>query len=1005
MAYSPLASRLACTTALMGCVSLAAPDPALAAEIVINTPGAVRQTLGDNDSLTISGSGSIVDDNAVLVNGSANAGSITNAGAILAGDRYGIYIGTSSTLTGGIINTGTIQVTSASASDGVYFAFQGSASGGLFNSGQIEATGTIFSNGVRFVGGTLDYLTNIGQIVGESNGIHFTGGSITNGITNSGTITGTNAAGIVARTNVTMGGISNDGIISGAQDGILLYSSAITNGITNSGNIEGTAQAGIDINNSSSLSGGIHNSGNITGGSLGIRLNSAASFSGGLTNSGLIQSSNISGTGVQIVGTTIDSLTNTRTGQILNGGGGISVTAGHITGALTNAGSINSNIGNGLYAGTGTTIGSITNSGIISSNLNDGIILLSQVSVGSLTNSGTIRGHTGIRLETSSSISGGIVNSGTIEGTGGTAILLGGLSSNVPITLNGGRIIGDIIDNNLSSGFSSLIIGGDFTTEGNFEVSNLTVGSGKTLTIASGNAVTLYDMPSSSGGTFRFGVNNSSGSGHGTLTVIGTPLDFTGAKLAVQYTGGPLTDGATLTLAQGNSSVVGGPGTTPTRLAGSTALWNFLAHESGRDLLLSVQRGTPTWSNGPNAAAGNALLSLDGTSNPQIQQVVNNLNAAPDDAALNRVAESVQPASDGAVFTAVQSFVSRTFDLADMRLASLQSPAQARTSSFTASDENWLGQNHPSRFISRDYRSLQGQSSDPLSLGIGNSQLGGTGNNAWVQVFGQSLQQGQRQGVAGYRADTGGMAFGYDNSDLIPHATIGAAVSYGSTGIRSHNANNARTDVDSYQATLYGGYDLGGGTWLRGMAAYAINDNETTRFNVGGTPGSTARGQFDGHQYAAQAEIGQDVAVGKAIITPSALVSYTYYDPEDYTEQGSGGTSLRVNQKSMQSLAVGIGVAARTDFKTPEGATITPEVRTGARYSPVLDRVETTSAFTGGGPAFSTQGPTLPKASANVGAGITYSATENWDVKVSYDYQVREDFQAHAGYVQTSFHF
>ncbi len=204
------------------------------------------------------------------------------------------------------------------------------------------------------------------------------------------------------------------------------------------------------------MTGSITNSGTISGISLfGISLNSGSTIDS-LTNSGTISGNS---TGISLNDSTIGSLTNIDT--ISGGYTGIYLNASTI-GSLTNSGMISGN-STGISLNASTISGGITNSGLIEGGNGVGIRVINNGTISSLTNSGTISGVLqGIRLSSTSTI-GSLTNSGTISGGGYTGIRLSSTSTIGSLT-NSGTISGGLHGIYLSS--NSTISGGIVNNSG-----------------------------------------------------------------------------------------------------------------------------------------------------------------------------------------------------------------------------------------------------------------------------------------------------------------------------------------------------------------------------------------------------------------------------------------------------------------------------------------------------------------------------------------------------------
>ena len=984
-------------------------------------------------------------------------------------------------------------------------------------------------------------------------------------VTNTGSISGVNPA--VSVLNAAAVSITNSGAISGTGKGIEIVSTGnISGGITNSGTIHGSSNAGIFVRSHSNISGGITNSGTISGGS-GILVTSNSDISGGIVNQagGVISGANSAG---------IEVFHSDVSGGVTNSGtiqgktvGVLVVVSSNISGGVLNRGTISGGAsGMGIFVGTHSDIsGGITNSGTISGG--SGILVTSNSDIsGGIVNQagGVITGNTGI-LVSNGKISGGITNAGTIDGTGGTAISLVGLTGSTPITISGGQIIGDVTDSNPAGNFSDVTVGGNFTTNGNFNVSDLQVTGGNMLTIKSGNKITL-DHQTASAGTLDFGV--TSAASFGSIAVTGAP-DLTGTTIKVAVAPSPtLANGDQLLIIQGGAPVVGGPGATLTPVADNSAVWDFSIANGGNpdDVFLFVTaasaQGTCGVAATPNNKAACGILEANSsTTNPQLQQILTNINGAATTQGVNKILEATLPTVDDSGRTAALDVSDNVLGLLGERLTALRDgedgdtgmsagdssgmaaegapvvppreagqtlpyadaetqrtvqPSQtgnnvrahiasdrygpegltaddiesddaAQTVSATGhvelvqsgniiradkivysltsdrvsaqghvviatadgdvhfADEMQLTQQTGNGFVkvletaltnpdkSEPGERLAGLSGGPESgasgMSAGDGYASGKSNDntsllnqtkqvmpiafrdekpdseMWMQGFGRDANQGERDNIAGYHANTWGGAAGMDTRNIADNLVAGVAVSYGRTDARSNNANTTDTGVDSYQLTLYGDYDPKGETYIDGLAAYSFNRNETMRHDVGGVAGLTAHGHDDADQVTAQVEAGREYAAGETILTPDIMAHGVWYKPGSYTETGAGGADLNVSGNSQSLLELGAGIKAGWIYGESDGSIIKPQLRAGYRYALVDDRIDDTAQFTGGGGTFTTQGPNPARSSVNLGGTLRYYTPSRWSFTASYDFDWKQSYTANAGYIKAGYRF
>jgi len=795
---------------------------------------------------------------------------------------------------------------------------------------------------------TADIITNDGTISAADNGIVITNGGIIDMIINNGFIAGLLTAGLR--------------MSSGAS---------ITGGLTNSGTIEGVDQS-LFIQDQATIDGGLVNSGTFSGAINGIYFTSNALLTGGLTNSGTIGGSNRA-LQVQNAATIIGGLTNS--GTISGGRAGISlISNANLSDGLTNSGIINGDVSYGISIFNNSTLsGGLTNSGAISGNDSSarGINLgNSSTLIGGLANSGIISGGSfGIYLESNSILSGGLTNSGTIDG--GIAIDTASLVDS--IVLNAGRIIGDVIDATPISG-SDIIVDGTFTTEGNFDVSSLTVNNARTLTISSGNTFTSYN-DAVINGTLSFEIVDTAH--YGSLIITDGAADLTNATITISAASATLANGDEIRIINGDDAIIGGPGATKTLVTDNSFLWDFRMFDGtaaatatdNTDLFVeamqvSTSEQAATTPNNQSVAV--VIDSLGGTPDPQLQQIIANLNNAPTQQAVNDILESVTPTIDTAVSDATSAIAHQSVDMINARLSDLRAGSGISSGHLT----------------------------DSLAI--------------WGQVFGQHASQSKRDNIAGYSANTYGFVGGIDTDHLFDNATIGLALSYGSSAIKSKDANSTRTDINSYQIGLYGDYNLPQDYFISGSASYGYNDIQSVRRDVGGIAGLTATGDYSAEQYTAHIETGKDFQIKQAYaptITPTIGATYTHLSPDSYTETGAGGANLTVETDTIESLELGAAIKSQWDINQTDGSVLSPSLHAGYRYDIIGDTIQSTSNFTGGGASFNTQGADPARGTATIGAGLQYQATSNWTLSAGYDFEIRQDYTAHAGILRAGYAF
>jgi len=313
----------------------------------VNTAVTATQTINGNDSLTVTGAGSIrtTGDGSDGISASGGSNTITNSGSISTTGvgSDGIYAaGGSNTIT----NSGSISTTGVEGA-GIYASGDGNT---ITNSGSIITTGDDYADGIG-VYGDRTTITNSGTI--STSGVDSVGiyaGSAYNTITNSGSISTTGADSAAISNVGAYSTITNSGSISTSGAGAGgIHARSGHNTITNSGTIsaKGANGYGISFVNSSNT---ITNSGSIsTTGTVSYGIYDRDG-SNTITNSGSISTT---GTGSYAIYALAGSNTITNSGSIISAQSYAIYFSGSANTLNLN---IPSFLGGNVNLGTGTTV-------------------------------------------------------------------------------------------------------------------------------------------------------------------------------------------------------------------------------------------------------------------------------------------------------------------------------------------------------------------------------------------------------------------------------------------------------------------------------------------------------------------------------------------------------------------------------------------------------------------------------------------------------------------------
>jgi len=274
-------------------------------------------------------------------------------------------------------------------------------------------------------------------------------------------------------------------------------------------------------------------------------------------------------------------------------------------------------------------------------------------------------------------------------------------------------------------------------------------------------------------------------------------------------------------------------------------------------------------------------------------------------------------------------------------------------------------------------------------------------SGVWAQGFGSYLHQGAQQASQGYTADVWGISFGYDRH-LFQNMVAGFSGAFARNNITTGDVNT-RADADSYQGSLYG--SLARDAWyLDAVLSFAYNRYDASRHIVFAGIDRTAKSNYGGYQYSGYFEGGYTLKASGLLLTPLVSVHAMRLELEDYTETQAGALNLKMDRQRYNLFQTGLGAKAAYPVKS-NSLRITPELHAKWLYDFAGDAQQATSTFTGGGASFVTTGFEPPRTSGNIGAKLTILTRTNWSISLNYDFEMKQDFYSHNGWVNLRYEF
>jgi outer membrane autotransporter protein len=886
---------------------------------------------------------------------------------------------------GSLTNNGTLTGTSALSVGG-----NGGGIGRIENNGQIHATGA--TDSAIYNGGVVGTLVNNGSLLSDNMaGVNTVNVLIR--LENSGQITGARLG--VANTGA-LGTAVNTGTIAATttqSTGVGVWSTGQVGSINNSGLI--TGYTGVMIapsGNASSDStlGKLSNSGGVVGTSAGL-----SNYGGTISTIENLAGGRFTGTDTNY-STGISNGWTTANGMLYGGTIGAISNAGTISGGYygiyneSAIGTIN-NLAGGLITGLG---GAISNQSATSS-------------IGQIYNAGVIAGWIINRSPNDLRIS------GPTDGTFGTITSFGPtysgtiVSTNADVRFNGGNLV---VGNHFDLGgtrtayndASVLQINKTIQVSGNYAQA-----AGAKLQIGvAGNAVTTGDM--------------SSDSGYGRLVVSGNTTLAAGSRVALQSMGYNFAAGQRYVVIDTAGTANYNASSLVYSVNGSNTLdasGAEVANGTHKSLVVTLANGT-----GANNDSGNGGINTGGSAgvigggsagtSPQVANASNNGGLSAFDPRTNATIASTPNAS-----SALHGLLGYT-GVSDPQLLNLFNATLGSLSDRSGDAANRVGKQLAA---AQNTRAAGAATFD--SLGVVNSHVNGlrlaqaggtgvaTGDSAanwgvWGQAFGGHASQSARDGVDGYSANYGGLLVGADRA-FGDHVRAGGAFQFSRTVINNDGSTSGNTtSVNGYGLIGYAAYT--GEPWYVNLTGSVVMQryNSTRLVTMQGFNGA-ANGNFNGQQYVTSAEFGWPLAVGRAIVTPLASLTYSYLNQNSYTETGGNGAALSVGSAGSSSVRSALGAKFAVPFETSAGRWV-PEL--SVRWVHEYNRTrQTTGASFAADPSgqtgFTTVGATPVSDLAEMSLGLTLMRANNLSASIRYDLQAGSGFVSHTGIVRVQQRF
>lgn len=280
-----------------------------------------------------------------------------------------------------------------------------------------------------------------------------------------------------------------------------------------------------------------------------------------------------------------------------------------------------------------------------------------------------------------------------------------------------------------------------------------------------------------------------------------------------------------------------------------------------------------------------------------------------------------------------------------------------------------------------------------------------TQESVWIKLLGHHAQQKERDLIAGYNNNMGGIIVGSDWT-IDNTLTAGGALGWTYARIKDKVWDGSKTDIHSFNGYAYFLYNCASPWFFNTTVGMGYNDYNLYREVQFGTLHLRPTADFDGWQLGVKSEVGYVIESNQfqdVHFVPNASLYYSHMLLSSYDEIGAGTASQNIERSNFDALIGAVGVKMLRDF-VMHPLLVQPELHLQVYYDFVGDKMETTSQFIGGvGPSFKTSGFEVARLGANIGAAVNAYAQNGLTISAQYDFNARADYTAHTGFVRSQY--
>lgn len=292
-----------------------------------------------------------------------------------------------------------------------------------------------------------------------------------------------------------------------------------------------------------------------------------------------------------------------------------------------------------------------------------------------------------------------------------------------------------------------------------------------------------------------------------------------------------------------------------------------------------------------------------------------------------------------------------------------------------------------------DDKEVEGKNNFTLGYGAQTGLNGFLPWGAWVRGYGSKGNMDATNITSGYEHQTTGLSLGFDYR-INENFLVGMHGGYSDTDVDYSTSDYS--DIESHYYGVYTGYTISR-LAIDLMLTYARSSYETTRFINVGAINREARGDFDGEEFSAYAEMSYCFELDETTsIRPLIGFQSSYNIQDGYSETGADSLNLILDQDRVASYKVSLGAEYATKLTGTDNFKLDLLIRGRWLYE-LGDAVTSTTAALSGArnDTFTIKGSELNRNTGIIGTSVSMKLPNANELELGYDYTLNADYDSH----------